>query len=150
QLVQCLERWVSVSLEFLQHLCADWDALKTTFTHAHDPGLLVKVESSVGNQHRGGRSVWIATFSSGFQVVYKPRSLAIDVHFQNLLTWLNARGEYPPFRILTVLDRGTHGWVEFVSVKACNSTDEVWRFYERQGSYLALLYALEATDVPFR
>src|SRR5262249_31989010 len=71
------------------------------------------------------------------------------VHFQELLTWLNERGTHPPFRTLKVLDRGTYGWVEFVAAGGCTSADEVRRFYQRQGGYLALLYALEATGFYF-
>jgi type 2 lantibiotic biosynthesis protein LanM len=36
--------------------------------------------------------------------------------------------------------------MEFVAAHGCGSEEEVRRFYERQGAYLALLYALEATD----
>jgi type 2 lantibiotic biosynthesis protein LanM len=146
QVVRCIENWLQFSLEFLRHLCADWEALRVTFSPEQDPGLLVQVKGGVGDKHRGGRSVLIAQFGSGLQVVYKPKSLAVDVHVQELLAWVNARGDHPPFRVLTLLDRGTHGWVEFVAAHGCTSTEEVRRFYERQGGYLALLYALEATD----
>ena len=108
--------------------------------------MLTQVQGGAGDTHRGGRSVLIARFSSGFRVVYKPRSLAVDVHFQELLAWLNARGDHPPFRTLNVLDRGSHGWVEFVAANGCTTPEEVHRFYQRQGGYLAMLYALEATD----
>ncbi len=149
QLVICTDRWVNFSLEFLQHLCADWDAIRTTLTPENNPGVLVQIDSSAGDKHRGGRSVIVATFSSGFKVVYKPKSLAVDVHFQELLTWLNERGNHPPFRTLKVIDRTTYGWVEFVSAQPCHSPEEVERFYQRQGGYLALLYAIEATDFHF-
>src|SRR5207253_2966548 len=79
-------------------------------------------------------------------LVYKPKSLAIDTHFQELLIWFNERGQHPAFRTFKVIDRGTYGWAEFIQVFECQSEQEVERFYERQGSYLALLYALEATD----
>lgn len=100
-----------------------------------------------GDSHRGGRSVLIATFESGFQIVYKPKSLAVDAHFQDLLTWLNDRGQAPRFRPLNILDRATHGWVEFIDARGCDSAADVRSFYERQGGQLALLYALEATDL---
>ena len=90
--------------------------------------------------------VLLATFASGLKVVYKPRRLAVDVHFQRLLDWLNERGARPRFRMLAVLDRGAYGWMEFVRATGCHSQGEVRRFYERQGGYLAILYALEATD----
>jgi type 2 lantibiotic biosynthesis protein LanM len=90
--------------------------------------------------------VLIATFASGFKLVYKPRGMAVDVHFQSLLEWLNGRGARPGFRTLTVLDRGSYGWVEFANAASCQTDGEVRRFYERLGGYLAILYALEATD----
>src|SRR5262249_44363386 len=39
-----------------------------------------------------------------------------------------------------------HGWVEFIPADGCRSPEEIQRFYVRQGGYLTLLYALEATD----
>ncbi len=146
QLTLRIHNCVASSMEFLQHLCADWGALRKTFSSDLDPGLLTRVVSSVGDNHKNGRSVVIAEFSSGFKVVYKPRSLALDMRFQELLSWVNARGDHPPFRTLKILDRGTYGWVEFVVHQSCTSSEEVQRFYERQGGYLALLYALEGTD----
>lgn len=146
QITICINHCVTFSLDFLQHLCADWDDIRTTFSPEDDPGLLVELNGGAGDSHRGGRSVLIAKFSSGFQLVYKPRSLAVDVHFQELLTWINDSGTHPPFRTLKVLDRGSYGWVEFVATFGCTSAEEIQRFYERQGGYLALLYTLEATD----
>jgi len=146
QLVRHIHQWVTCSLEFLQRLCADWEMIRATFSPRHNPGELEQVHGGAGDCHRGGRSVLIARFSSGFQVVYKPRPLALDVHFQGLLTWLNDRGDHPSFRTLKILDRGSYGWVEFVAAQGCASVTEVRRFYERQGGYLALLYALAAAD----
>ena len=146
QLVITVDRWLNFSLEFLEHLCQDWDAICSTLNLEKNPGILVKIDGGKGDTHRGGRAVLIAQFSSGFQVVYKPRALSVDIHFQQLLDWLNQHGNHSPFRTLKVIDRGNHGWVEFIVAKACNTKEEVQRFYERQGAYLALLYALEATD----
>ena len=149
QLVEAIDRWVAFGLEFLRHLCTDLEAIRETFSPEGDPGTLTGVAGGLGDSHRGGRSVLIAEFRSGLRVVYKPRDLAVDVHFQELLSWLNERGDHPPFRTLKILDRGTHGWVEFVAEQACTSPDEVRRFYRRQGGYLALLHALDATDFHF-
>ncbi|MBR8834760.1 MAG: type 2 lantipeptide synthetase LanM family protein [Stigonema ocellatum SAG 48.90 = DSM 106950] len=146
QMLIAIENWVTFSLEFLQHLCADWDEICSTFSPDENPGLLIELKGGVGDTHQGGRSVLIAKFSSGFQVVYKPRTLAVDVHFQELLNWINNRGNHPPFRTLKILERGTYGWVEFVSASGCSSTEEIELFYQRQGGYLAILYVLEATD----
>lgn len=146
QLMICVNNWVGFSLEFLDRLCADWEAIQSAFASGIETGPLVEIKSNAGDKHRGGRSVAIARFDSGFQIVYKPRPLAADAHFQELLNWLNNSGSHPQFRLLKILDRGRYGWTEFITPQSCGSSEEVARFYERQGGYLALLYAMEATD----
>jgi type 2 lantibiotic biosynthesis protein LanM len=146
QVVICLDNWIAFNLEFLQHLIADWSELRARFCVGGDPGTLVTLDDGHGDRHQHGRSVLIATFSSGFRLVYKPRPLAVAWHFQELLTWLNDHGAEPRLRTIEVLDRGDYGWVEFVSQEGCQTRDDVRRFYARHGEYLALLYALEATD----
>jgi len=149
QIVTCVNHWMNFSVEFVEHLIKDWPEIKDLFTPGDDPGTITEIKGGAGDSHRQGRSVIVVKFSSGFQIVYKPRSLAVDIQFQNLLTWLNERGDHPPFRTLKILNRETHGWVEFVKAQDCSSEEEIARFYERQGGYLALLYALQAVDFHF-
>ncbi|HZR39655.1 MAG TPA: type 2 lanthipeptide synthetase LanM family protein [Ktedonobacteraceae bacterium] len=148
-LVTVTENWVQYILEFLCHLCADWEEIIQVMQPASDPGYLVELQDGVGDLHRQGRSTLKLRFASGFQLVYKPKSLAIDVHFQQLLHWLNERGDHPAFRLMKLINKGSYGWSEFVAPESCASHEEVARFYERQGGYLALFYALEGTDVHF-
>ena len=138
------QRWVTISLEFLTRLCRDWEAIKVTF--AAEPGVLVAVKGGLTDTQRGGRTIFILKFSSGFQLVYKPRPLAVDVHFQELLQWMHERGANPPFPLLGVLHREQYGWLEFVQAHECETVEEVRRFYRRQGGYIALLYLIDATD----
>lgn len=145
QLVGTIDRWADYLCEFLTHLCADWGALRQSF--AADLGPLVDVESGKGDTHRRGRSVLLLCFGCGTKLLYKPKPLAADVHFQELLGWLNGRGAVPPLRPMKLLDRGPYGWSEFVAASPCESQEEVRRFYQRQGGYLAVLYALDATDL---
>jgi type 2 lantibiotic biosynthesis protein LanM len=142
----CINQWVDSTWEFLERLSADVEKIKETFCTDGQLGVLDQVNIGAGDRHRNGRSVTIARFSSGIQLVYKPRSLDSEGHFQKLLQWLNERGGHPPFKTLGVLNQGTHGWVEFVVTEGCTSKDELQRFFQRQGGYLALLYALEAVD----
>ena len=149
QIIVHINNWVDFRLEALQHLCADWNDIRATFSSVTDPGLLTKINSNVGDLHRRGRSVLILKFSSNFQLVYKPRSLAVDLHFYELLTWLNEIGCQPKLQTQKVLDRESYGWVNYITAKGCSSKEEVQRFYKRQGCYLALLYALEASDLHY-
>jgi type 2 lantibiotic biosynthesis protein LanM len=146
QVWRCINQWANSTWEFLERLAADVEKIKETFCPDGQLGVLDWVDIGAGDFHRNGRSVTIAKFSSGLRLVYKPRSLNIEVHFQRLLQWLNQRGGHPPFKTLSVLNQGTYGWVEFVAAKGCTSEDQLRRFFARQGGYLALLYALEAID----
>lgn len=154
-LVVYVEHWLTTRLEFLERLCSDWAAIRTTFG-VDSPGCLTEISAS-GDTHRQGHAVIVAKFSSTFRLVYKPRALSIDLHFQDLLTWVNEHSvqasmgqisslHQPLFRTLRLLDRGEYGWVEFVAIASCTSSEEVQRFYYRQGSYLALLYSIAAND----
>ncbi|MTJ54998.1 type 2 lantipeptide synthetase LanM [Anabaena sp. UHCC 0253] len=149
QVLETINRWVENSLEFIQHFCHDWVDICYQFQPPANPEKLVKVKRGAGDSHNNGKSVIILEFASGWQLVYKPRSLAVDVHFQELLLWLNAKGFKPNFPTLKILNRDNYGWVEFVNFKECHSADELKRFYQRQGGYLGLLYSLEATDFHF-
>ena len=146
QLLVSGQTWADVSLTFLRRLCADWQEILTVFAPEQEPGELTSAAGGAGDTHREGQSVMILTFSSGWRLVYKPRSLAIDVHFQELLVWLNAQGSHLPFPILKLITKAHYGWSEFIPVSDCSSEEQVQRFYERQGGYLALLYMLGASD----
>lgn len=144
-----LKQWVAFGLEFLRHLCEDWADMLALLSPEVAPGRLTAIQGGAGDRHRQGRCVIIAQFSSGFEVVYKPKSLATELHFQQLLGWLNEQGVAYPFRTFEILTRPGHGWVEFINPEGCQTKDQLNRFYHRFGAYLALFYILEATDFHF-
>ncbi len=146
QAVVTIEQWVNVHLELIQRFITDRETIAHRFGLQGPLPQLIALAPGKGDTHAGGRSVTLVTFATGFKLIYKPRSLAVDIRFQDLLAGLNAHGNHLPFRLLNVLDRGTHGWVEFISPQACQDVKAVQRFYQRLGALLALMYALAATD----
>ena len=147
QIAERLSCWTRFYLELLTRMCRDWRELRDVFSSAGDLGRLSTVHWRKGDSHRQGRQVVVVEFTSGVRVVYKPKALAVDVHFQELLDWFNTLGGHLTLRTMRVVDRGTYGWVEFIPFGPCDSFEEVERFYERQGAYLAILHVLDATDV---
>lgn len=145
-IVTTTDYWVESARELLRYLAEDFDALEDAFAAGGELGTLIALSGNAGDVHRRGRSVAIAEFSSGIRLVYKPRPLDVDRHFAELVAWINARGQTPELRAVQVLTRGDHGWAEFASAAPCNSRDEVERFYQRFGAWLAVLHVLNATD----
>lgn len=141
--------WVDCSLELLQRLHGDWELVRARLAAGADPGRLTSLAFGAGDPHRGGRTVAMLGFASGFRLVYKPHGQSVDVHFGELLEWLNEAGFETPFRVLAVVDRGDYGWSEFVVHEPCSSRDEVERFYRRLGGYLAAFQLVRARDMHF-
>jgi len=149
QLAICTKNWVDSSLEFISHLYLDWEAIVSTFSPEENPGDLVGLRMGAGDSHQDGRSVIIAEFESGLLIAYKPKSMSVGAHFQELLSWLNDKINCKFFQTIKILDQGIYGWIEYVKSEDCQSIEEIQRFYKRQGAYLSLLHFLEASDFHF-
>jgi len=141
--------WANSSVELLERLAKDWDLIRASLAAGADPGSLTSILAGAGDTHRRGRTVAILEFSTGFKIVYKPHSQSVDVHFGEFLEWVNQAGFETPFRILKIIDRGCYGWSEFVAHQSCSNRDEVERFYQRLGGYLAAFYVTRAGDMHF-
>ncbi len=166
-----VQRFVANVTETLAALGRDWEAITQTFAEAPSRARLVTLSCGLSDGHRGGRSVaklGLQGDGRSFQLLYKPKAMAVDVHFQNLLARCNAAAQsgalhlealrharlraksaFPKFYLQRILDRGDYGWVEFIATKECESQAEIDRFYLRQGGFLALLHLLHGTDVHF-
>lgn len=149
QALLLIDQWRRFGLEFVRHLCQDWPRLCKSFALSDADEGLLDVKGDAGDRHCDGRAVQLVVLRSGRKLVYKPRSLAADQRFQELLAWCNEHGAQPQFRTLNVLDCGDRGWVEFVEHADCENDEQVERFYRRQGEYLALLHAIGANDIHF-
>jgi type 2 lantibiotic biosynthesis protein LanM len=140
------EFWISSTAEFVEGLAADLPLLRSSFGLGDDV-TVTAIQASVSDPHRSGRGVLILTFAAGVRLVYKPRSLGLDLAFAQLLNWIEAHSNLLPLRAPRVLDRGTHGWAEFIEARACDSPAAAQRYYRRSGQLLALVYALRGADL---
>jgi type 2 lantibiotic biosynthesis protein LanM len=145
-LAQTCRHTVDAWTELVRRLAADREAVVRTLLGGTDPGPLREVAVR-GDVHHRGRAVAVLTFADGGRIVYKPRSLATHRHFNRVLEWLDARLPEAGPRTLRLLDRSTHGWVEHAEAAPCRSTAQVDRFYRRLGTLMAVLHALDATDI---
>ena len=126
-----VQDWLEANLEFLARLAEDFAAV------------VVELQPGLSDRHGRGRTVMGLTFTSGRRLVYKPRSLALEKAFFELLHWMNRHGAPLDSKILAVLDRSTHGWMEFAAPQICRDRR---CYYTRAGMLHCLLYALYGSD----
>lgn len=141
-----LDQWLVATREFLDRLQADRTAL-ARWLEIGQLGPAQKIRGNLGDAHRQGRAVLIVEFGCGRQIVYKPRSMGVDVVFQQWLHRLNAEGLTAPFKTLKVLDRGEYGWMECVTFAECRDENDAVNFHRRLGSLLCLFHILAGTDL---
>ncbi|MFB2921039.1 DUF4135 domain-containing protein [Aerosakkonema funiforme] len=107
QFIIHINNWVNFSLEFIQHLCIDWDDICISFSSEADPGLLIELRTPTEFKYQGSSSVMIAKFSNDLQLIYQPSLLSAE-----FLTWLTQKGNQPPCYI----ERCNYSWVEFIKL----------------------------------
>lgn len=136
-------QWVDAHADFLLRLRADLPELASTFGAS---GEVVAIDAALSDRHAGGRTVMALAFASGVKVVYKPKGLGMDAGLQQFLQWFERQGLPLPLRAPAVLDRGSHGWAEFIEHRACADEAAAGRLFERAGMLLCVLHTLRATD----
>lgn len=143
--------WLSSGEELLRRISRQRDVLQQRFSiPSNQP--LVSIRLGVGDRHRGGRSVAILGFGSPdklSRVVYKPKSMQVDVAYQHFLQHLNEASSLAPLRSLSVVSQADHGFMEWVDHRLCRGENELEQFYRNAGRTVAILYLLGCTDCHF-
>lgn len=137
---------VEAHAEMLARLDTDQPLLDELFGGEAGLGPVVDLQPDLSDPHGGRRNVVGLRFASGRRLVYKPQNIRMLAAYNQLLVWLNAAGAPLPFQVLRVIDRETHGWVEWIDHLPCADEQQVRRYYLRAGMLLAVVYALDGTD----
>lgn len=135
----------AASFDLGSRFAADRGSLATLLGQA--PGELVEVSFGAGDSHRGGRSVAILTCTAG-RVVYKPRSVAVDLALDGLIARL--LGHAPAatrIRVPPVVARPDYGWAGYVTHRYCADDTELATFYRNVGHWVALMRLLGGSDL---
>ena len=133
----------------ITELATRWcdDRTKVAAILQTDSLTLTGVSLGQGDTHNGGQTVSIIDTNAG-QIVYKPRSLAIDVALTDFLKWLRLQLAEPlHVKVPHVIDMGNYGWAQFVSHEYAADEAECRQFYCGIGQILALMRLLGGTDL---
>jgi type 2 lantibiotic biosynthesis protein LanM len=163
-----VDTWVTTTAEFLHRLAADQTDLAETFQQRKhltpSPldvggikggrpradhvalGPITALQPALSDPHHGGRTVWAVTFANGLQLIYKPRSLAPEQFYYDLITHLATQNLPLHLQPLPMLTRPDYGWVQRALPAPCPDEAGIKRYYQRAGLVLALFYLLQGTD----
>ncbi|TPQ23472.1 type 2 lanthipeptide synthetase LanM family protein [Streptomyces sporangiiformans] len=145
-MAECGSQWTAHVAEMFNRLAADVPNLRTHQLIGLSAGDPCDIRLDLGDAHNRGRSVVLLTFRDGSRVVYKPRSMATEMLYSQVVQTVNAHGSRWPNRAMRVLERDGYGWGEFIEHAPCDSSDDVTSFYRRVGGTLANLLYLGAID----
>ncbi|HEY1629959.1 MAG TPA: type 2 lanthipeptide synthetase LanM family protein [Rhizomicrobium sp.] len=129
------------ALAFAQRWAADRDELEILL--GRPAGALTGLSFGAGDAHNGGHSVVLVTCEGG-RVAYKPRSVAVE---RELRAFIEGLGIETSMRVPKVVEKGTHGWCEFVEHRFAADEHELARFYEGIGHWLAVMRLVGGTDL---
>ncbi|MCP3142759.1 type 2 lantipeptide synthetase LanM family protein [Pyxidicoccus sp. QH1ED-7-1] len=111
------------------------------------PGELEELSFGAGDSHCGGQTVSLLRCQGG-RLVYKPRSLAIDVALRDFITGLARQHDSAmAIRVPLAVMGEAHGWAEFIPHRYASSREELLSFYRGIGHWLAIMRLLGGSDL---
>ena len=145
QVVLLADQWVDQTAALVSRVQEDRAAIESTFGSA--AGQVRRLTPGLSDRHAGGCRVALVEFASGLRLAYKPRDVRLERVFNELLGWLRQSGLAVVPRPLRVIDRGTHGWVEWVEQESLGSSEAVHAYFRSAGALVCLAHVLGGTDL---
>ena len=137
------DTWADASAELLRRVEEDRGLLRERFGAG---GRLLEVETGLSDRHAGGRTVASLRFAEGPRLVYKPRDVAIEAAWSNLLSWLRENGgEALPAP--HVLERAGYGFVEFLEPAELGDMGRAREYFRRAGALLCVAWIAGLDDL---
>lgn len=136
--------WILHQSRLCERYILDVHEIGNSLFGGASPGCMLEVQSNLGDKHLG-ESVSVVTLENKQKVMYIPRNRSAHQHLQPICDWINTSLN-AGLRLPAIVSRPTHAWVEFIPHTECRNEDQVHRYFERLGMWLAIFYTLDATD----
>ncbi len=147
--------WIQSTSRLLKRLLADYDQLAELFFNQHDNfsdediiKSISKLHLDLSDPHEHGKTVTIISFGYKNKVVYKPKNMHAEYALKKFIDWFNDQGGNGELKLdsLTVINKHTYGWSEFVDHKSCETEKNIEQFYKRIGMFGAIFYIIRGSD----
>ncbi|MFR4162076.1 MAG: type 2 lanthipeptide synthetase LanM [Paraclostridium sordellii] len=133
--------------DVFERLNSDKDEIEDLFRFKIND--LIEVSLGEGDLHNNGQSVVQLVFNDSNRIIYKPRSLKVDIIYNELLKWINSKNEKSELFIVKNLDKNHYGWQDYINHTMCKSQEEVEHYFYSTGELLSVLYLLNSSDMHY-
>jgi len=133
--------------DILDRMNADKDDIYEEFNI--DISKLNNISLGEGDIHNNGKTVAILSFSDNRKIIYKPRSLNIDISFNKVIDYINSQSNKVELYKVKSLDKNTYGWQEFIEYKECKTKEEIEYYFYSIGALLAVVQVLGSSDMHY-
>ena len=139
-----IEYFLDFTEEALDRFYERKSAIEADFFNGDPIHKIVNVTGEISDLHQKGKSVLILVFDGNRKLVYKPRSLEIDVAWEEFLAYFKT--EKSSVKAPHAVDYGDYGFIEFIEHKPCQSRSELETHFYNAGSLMALLFSFGGND----
>jgi type 2 lantibiotic biosynthesis protein LanM len=123
----------------------DFNLIVKSFSITANKNNIIKdIDTSLGDGH-SGESTALVTLSDGTKLIYKPRNIDTATSYNLFIDWVNHKLK-TNLKTLKSVSCGSYGWLEFVTYKPVNSSDELQEYYYQTGMLLAVTLLLGSKD----
>lgn len=133
--------------DILDRINSDKDEIYKEFNI--DINKLNNISLGEGDIHNNGKTVAILSFSDNRKIIYKPRTLDIDISFNKIINYINSKNNKIELYKIKSLDKNTYGWQEFIEYKECKTEKEIEYYFYSIGELLAIVHVLGSSDIHY-
>jgi len=143
-----IKQTLRTTKQLIVRLTNDIKEIKETFFKSKIDLTLDSI-TVASNRYYSGERVMVLHFANPqkeiVKLLYKPRTLKIDIAFQKFFNWFNEKYG-TDFYIMNILDKEQYGWCEFITHTTCTKEEEFNSYYRRLGEILGVTYLLNGLD----
>lgn len=147
QVIEVCQTWADVSAKMMRRLAHDRNRIEERLTDGEPLELIEGLIPGLSDRHHGGHQAMALRFSSGLEVVYKPRSVELEIAFGEFVKRLRELGlrEFPS--TLEVIGGEDYGWCRVIAQADFDDPTEVEDYYRGAGMLVCVAYILGASDL---
>lgn len=142
-LVNSAELYIKNINELFKRINEDISDIQDGIFSGHKLQKITSIKPALSDPHNGGKMVCMITFDREHSMIYKPRSMDVDVAWNSFLNKLCSVSSVFSMVSLKIINKNEYGYVEYVKR---TDTEQVDLYYKNAGVLLCLVSLFGGSD----